>query len=278
MNARYHKLSEHIAKKITNHYSTSFSIGTRLLGKEVRRHIYSIYGFVRIADEIVDTYGGEDAEERYDKYENEYYEALESGLSFNPVIHAFVQVARDYNLKELNEHFLRSMRMDLDKSIYEDESEYEKYILGSAEVVGLMCLKVFVDGDEDRYAELEPAARKLGSAFQKVNFLRDIKADYQELGRVYFPNMDINDFGEMDKQKIIKEIGEEFDEALKGIRQLPKNSRLGVLVAFNYYRALLKKLDASEAMQLLQKRIRVSNAEKLYLLMGSIFKYTFNFY
>ncbi len=278
MNQGYDLLSERIAHKITRHYSTSFSIGTRLLGKDVRRHVYSIYGFVRIADEIVDSYSGADASHRLDRFEEEYYRALETGLSFNPVIHAFVQVVRKFDLKELNEHFLSSMRMDLDKKVYADALEYEKYILGSAEVVGLMCLRVFVGGDEATYRKLEPAARKLGSAFQKVNFLRDLKQDFHELGRVYFPGLDINAFGEYDKKKIIKEISEEFDEALEGIRQLPSNARLGVLVAYNYYRALLRKLDASEAMQLLQQRIRVSNTEKAFLLMGSLFRYTFNTY
>ena len=227
-------MSYKVSKLITNMYSTSFSMGTYLLGSSVRPKIYSIYGFVRCADEIVDTFYEEDPNYLLDKFIEDYHDALERKISLNPVLNSFQEIVNQYGIEEEVDQFIESMKMDLSKQLYETDEEYEKYILGSAEVVGHMCLKVFVDGNDEEFNKLKPYASKLGSAFQKVNFLRDLKSDYQNLGRMYFPNLSFSSFSESEKEAILAEIQAEFDEALIGIKQLPFNSRLGVYVAYKY--------------------------------------------
>lgn len=226
---------------ITKRYSTSFSLAIKLLSPKIRNSIYAIYGFVRLADEIVDTFEDYPQEELLKKFEDDYYQSLDQKISLNPVLNAFQKVVHQFKLYDLVPAFLDSMRMDLTKKEYHTKEDYEAYIFGSADVVGLMCLKVFVNGDESEYSKLKDSAMKLGSAFQKVNFLRDVKFDYENLGRIYFPGVNFRDLNENKKMEIIQEIKEDFDYALIGIRKLPKEARFGVLTAYKYYWSLLKK-------------------------------------
>ena len=236
MKVLFDKISNESAISITKNYSTSFSIGVRLLAPSIRQGVYNIYGFVRVADEIVDSFDGFPQEELLNRFEEEYNYAMEKGISSNPVINAFQKTVKEYNIdRELVQAFLQSMRADLSKQVYANQKEIDHYIYGSADVVGLMCLKVFVQGDENEYEKLKKPAMKLGSAFQKVNFLRDLQQDYDVLNRTYFPEIDPNNFSAEDKNKIVIEIQKEFEMAYEGIKKLPKEARLGVYVAYRYY-------------------------------------------
>ena len=277
MKELFDKVSEATAIMITKKYSTSFSIAVRLLAPSIRQAVYNVYGFVRVADEIVDSFQGYEQEVLFNRFEEEYAFAAQNGISSNPVINAFQKTVTEYNIdKELIEAFLKSMRADLKKQVYNTEEEIKDYIYGSADVVGLMCLKIFVKGDQEKYLKLVEPAMKLGSAFQKVNFLRDFKADYEGLSRTYFPNIDPNNLTPEDKSNIIKDIEAEFKEALVGVKKLPKEAKLGVYVAYRYYVRLLKKIDSTPATELLESRIRVSNSLKTYLLFKSYVRYQFN--
>lgn len=264
------------SKLTTKSYSTSFSLGINLLDKRYHDPIYSIYGFVRFADEIVDTFHAHDKKYLLDKFEADTYDAIERGISLNPILHSYQRAVRDYNIEnELTDTFLRSMRMDLAQTEYTRQG-FEDYILGSAEVVGLMCLRVFVGGDDAEYERLKPSAMRLGAAFQKVNFLRDLKADFEDLGRAYFPGLDMSQFGSEDKRRIESEIEEDFQEALKGIKQLPAGARRGVYVAYVYYRKLFDKIKSTPAEQLIDQRIRIHNGRKVTLMASSLVKHRFN--
>jgi phytoene/squalene synthetase len=239
-----------------------------MLSKEIRNDIYAIYGFVRLADEIVDTYLDKNPVEQLKQLKADTFKAIETGISFNPVLHAFQDTVNEYKIdKAYIEAFLYSMELDLEDQKY-DRNLYETYIYGSAEVVGLMCLRVFCQGNEELFQSLVDPARKLGSAFQKVNFLRDIKSDLEDRKRVYFPGLDIRNFTNEDKKSIEKEIAEEFRIAQAGINKLPANCRRGVQLALNYYRELLKKISVSQPQDLLEKRIRISNFHKIRLLLN----------
>jgi phytoene/squalene synthetase len=276
MKSLFDDVSLQCSKLTTRAYSTSFSLGIYFLKKNLRNPIYTIYGFVRFADEIVDSFEGYDKKYLLEKFKKETYEAIENKISLNPILNSFQQTVHTYNINlELIEIFLKSMEMDLEKIEYSNE-KYEQYILGSAEVVGLMCLHVFSDGNNKMYEELKPFAMKLGAAFQKVNFVRDIKADYQVLGRIYFPNIDIKTFSTNDKCNIEKEIENDFKEALVGIKKLPSSSQGGVYLAYVYYYSLFKKIKNVPAQKILDKRIRISNTEKFRLMINSIFYYKLN--
>lgn len=255
------------SKLITKAYSTSFSLGIRTLHPRFHESIYAIYGFVRYADEIVDTFHNHDKKALLVRFKEDTYRSIQEKISLNPILHSFQDVVNKYQIDhDLIEAFLISMEMDLSKTDYEDP-DYEKYIYGSAEVVGLMCLKVFLDGDEDEYQRLLKSAKHLGSAFQKVNFLRDIKSDYDERGRVYFPGVDFNDFSKTDKVAIEQDISEEFKQALIGIKQLPKGVRAGVYLAYIYYLVLFKKITKLSPERIKTERIRVPNFHKFALLI-----------
>jgi phytoene synthase len=253
------------SKLITTKYSTSFSMGINAFEKRFRYPVYAIYGFVRYADEIVDTFHGHDQRQLIDDFREETFKAIDRGISTNPVLHSFQQAVNQYGIeKELIDAFLNSMKMDLDKTAYDDDG-YKAYIYGSAEVVGLMCLRIFCENDCTLYEQLMPKARSLGSAFQKINFLRDIKSDYEDRGRTYFPEVDFNNFTEQDKNFIETGIKKDFDDALEGIKLLPRGSRLGVYVAYIYYLQLFKKIRSTTANNIMQKRIRVSDRRKISL-------------
>ena len=269
----YTKVCKNASKMVTNSYSTSFSLGIKMFAEELREPIYSIYGFVRFADEIVDTFHEYDKAVLFDEFRQDTYKAIERGISLNPILHAYQEVVRKYKIgMDLTDAFLDSMEMDLDSRTF-DKPTYDRYIFGSAEVVGLMCLKVFVKGDQEEYDRLKDPAMKLGSAFQKVNFLRDIKSDFQERGRVYFPGVAYESFTCNDKKVIESEIQEEFDDALRGIHQLPKGARLGVYLAFQYYQRLLAKIKKCSAAEVKERRIRVPDASKMMILGSSALKY-----
>lgn len=258
------------SKLITTKYSTSFSMGINAFEKRFRYPVYAIYGFVRYADEIVDTFYGHDQRQLIDDFRNETFKAIDRGISTNPVLHSFQQVVNQYGIeKELIDAFLNSMKMDLDKTAYDGDG-YKVYIYGSAEVVGLMCLRIFCENDCALYEQLISKARSLGSAFQKINFLRDIKSDYEDRGRTYFPEVDFNNFTEQDKSFIETDIKKDFDHALEGIKLLPKGSRLGVYVAYVYYLQLFKKIRGTTANTIMQKRIRVSDTHKIRLYLKAM--------
>lgn len=259
------------SRLITQHYSTSFTLGIKTLDKKYHMPIYAIYGFVRYADEIVDTFHDHDKASLLRRFKDDTYRAIAEKISLNPVLHSFQEVVNQYNIDlDLIEAFLKSMEMDLHESTY-DQAGYEEYIYGSAEVVGLMCLRVFLDGNDQRYRELKAPAKSLGSAFQKVNFLRDLKSDYKERGRVYFPEVDFRIFAEEDKQKIEEDIQRDFDHALEGILQLPTTSRLGVYLAYIYYLQLFKKIRNLPSSKIMNERIRIPNFNKLLLLTKTYF-------
>jgi phytoene synthase len=258
------------SKLITTKYSTSFSMGINAFDKRFRYPVYAIYGFVRYADEIVDTFYEHDQRQLIDDFRDETFKAIDRGISTNPVLHSFQQVVNRYGIeKDLIDAFLNSMKMDLDKTAYDGDS-YKTYIYGSAEVVGLMCLRVFCENDCTLYEQLISKARSLGSAFQKINFLRDIKSDYEDRGRTYFPEVDFNNFTEQDKNFIETDIKKDFDDALEGIKLLPRGSRLGVYVAYVYYLQLFKKIRRTTANTIMQKRIRVSDTHKLSLYFKAV--------
>lgn len=276
MKALYDSISIKTSTIITKKYSTSFSLGIRFLHQRFHDPIYAIYGYVRVADEIVDTFHDFNKRQLLEKFRRDTYEAIESGISTNPVLNAYQWVVNEYKIPiELTDTFLDSMEMDLGDVEY-DQATYEKYILGSAEVVGLMCLKVFVDGDEKMYEELKPYAMKLGSAFQKINFLRDLKADYKELGRTYFPGIDFENFNEVIKAKLEEDIAEDFRQGYIGITKLPKASRFGVYVAYIYYSRLLHKIQQTPAEEIVNTRIRIPNRKKYALFVGSYLKHSLN--
>lgn len=263
------------SKLITNNYSTSFSLGIKVFASELRAPIYSLYGFVRFADEIVDTFHDQDKKTLLEEFKIDTYKALDRKVSFNPVLHTFQEVVHKYNIEyDHIEAFLNSMEMDLYDINY-DEATIKKYIFGSAEVIGLMCLKVFCKGDKDQYDKLEPYAKSLGSAFQKINFLRDLKSDYEERGRVYFPDIDLANFTQEEKRRIEDDIQKEFDHALIGIQKLPRGAKLGVYTAYRYYISLFYKIKEAQASNILSKRIRINNGKKIYLLTSSAFKNRF---
>ncbi|MCB9211831.1 MAG: phytoene/squalene synthase family protein [Ignavibacteriales bacterium] len=269
----YENTCTKLSKKLTVAYSTSFSWGIKAFAPEYRDPIYSIYGWVRVADEIVDTFHFADKKYLLNKFKRDTYEAIENKVSTNPVIHAFQKVVRDYNIgNDLIDAFLDSMEMDLEETSYE-RIDYDKYIYGSAEVVGLMCLHVFLDGNKEKYEELKESARMLGSAFQKVNFLRDINSDLNDRERIYLPDvhheMLINN---TNKKKLEYEIDEEFQEAFKGIKKLPMGVKLGVYSAYLYYLMLFKKIKQLDVKDLMKKRVRISNFYKLFLLVKCYFE------
>lgn len=255
------------SKIITLNYSTSFSMGIKLFDKKYRTPIYSIYGFVRFADEIVDTYKGENKQYLLQKFKSDTFQALKDQVSFNPVLHSFQLVVNSFKIDhELIHSFLHSMEMDLDRSEHDDLS-YKTYVYGSAEVVGLMCLYVFLDGDKAKYEELRPYGKALGSAFQKINFLRDLRSDYIDRGRVYFPGIDFDKLSEQQKKSIEKEILSEFLYAKEGIDKLPKGVRAGVLSAYHYYYKLLKKIESSSVQDIKSKRLRVNDLSKAFIML-----------
>ncbi|HPJ60458.1 MAG TPA: phytoene/squalene synthase family protein [Bacteroidales bacterium] len=267
----YNSLSFDISKLVTKAYSTSFSRSVSFLDREIRDAIYSIYGFVRLADEIVDTFHDFDKHLLIREFEDDFYRSLQDGISLNPVLNSFRLTVKKYGIDDsLIQAFLKSMKLDLQKLEHSTKEETDEYIYGSAEVVGLMCLKVFVNGDEAMYHELENPARKLGSAFQKVNFLRDLKNDTQDLKRQYFHNLAGKDFTEQVKTEIINEIEEDFSSSVGGMKKLPGNARLGVLIAYYYYLSLLRKIRRTPADGLLQKRIRINDSVKLLLLLKAL--------
>jgi len=267
----YNQTATAVSTLITKKYSTSFFWATCMFQKEIKNAITSIYGFVRFADEIVDTFHNYDKSYLLDKFEDDYYESIKQGISLNPVIHSFQITVKKYNIpNEYVQAFLISMRADLMKNEYNTKSELDSYIYGSADVVGLMCLKVFCNGDDKNFHELELPAMKLGSAFQKVNFLRDLKTDMELLDRSYFPEIEKGNFNEAIKKQVIRHICEDFDIAYNGIKRLPKDSKLAVLLAFYYYKNLLQKIERIPATKILESRIRISDAKKVLLLFKAI--------
>jgi phytoene/squalene synthetase len=276
MDALFEKTTFACSKLITEAYSTSFTLGIKTLNKKYHNSIFGIYGFVRYADEIVDTFHEFDKEKLLNKFSRDTFEAIEDKISLNPVLHSFQKVVNEYSIeKELIEAFLTSMAMDLHKTAYNPD-KYHEYIYGSAEVVGLMCLRVFCEGNEEQYQSLKDDARSLGAAFQKVNFLRDLKSDFYERGRVYFPGVDFNDFT-VDAKKIIEEdIQKDFDNAYRGIVRLPQGASKGVYLAYVYYLKLFKKIKSTPATKIQQERIRVSDSTKFALLAKTLVKGSFN--
>ena len=273
MKKLFDELSYEVSKKTTKKYSTSFSLGILALNPSIRSAIYAIYGYVRLADEIVDSFHGYDKKTLLQRFINETDLALKEGISLNPILQSFQDTVYKYKIdKPLIDQFLHSMEMDLEKVDYNSDL-YKEYIYGSAEVVGLMCLQVFTEGDKVRYEELKPFAMKLGSAFQKVNFLRDLNEDFQILGRTYFPNIDMNIFDNRVKKEIEKEIEREFKEALVGIQLLPSSSKFGVYLAYRYYLSLFKKIKNTHAEHILQERIRIPNVQKMNVMMRSYVRY-----
>ena len=271
-------VSNDCSKLVTKKYSTSFSLAVKMLSETIRKDIYNIYGFVRFADEIVDSFHTYDKEKLLLKFEQDYYESVKNGISLNPILNSFQQTVNTYNIpQEMVDAFLKSMKADLYKTEYATKEEYDAYIYGSADVVGLMCLKVFVNGDDKKYEALKDAAMRLGSAFQKVNFLRDLKDDYEVLNRSYFPNVDIGELDAVSKQIIIDDIEADFDYAFKnGILNLPVEAKFGVYMAYRYYRKLLKKLHKLPSAKIMDTRIRISNPMKINLLARSYVKYKLN--
>lgn len=277
MKALFDTVSYNCSKVVTKSYSTSFSLATKMLSNSIRMHIYNIYGFVRFADEIVDSFHDYNKEELFERFTEDLENALKDRISLNPILNAFQHTYHKYNInKSMVDAFMKSMRLDLSKKEYLSDEEYKAYIYGSADVVGLMCLKVFVKGDEDKFNELKDTAMSLGSAFQKVNFLRDLKADFDELNRSYFPNVDLDNLDENSKQQIIDDIESDFEKGLSGIKKLPMEAKFGVFMAYRYYSQLLKKLKKTPALQIKDTRIRVSNPKKIELLMRSYVKYQLN--
>ena len=273
---KFNQLCLNLSKSVTWCYSTSFTLGIRTLHKRFHNPIYAIYGFVRIADEIVDSFHDFDKKDLLFRFREDTWRAIDEKISTNPILHSFQMMVHKYNIdRELIEAFLNSMEMDLYNNTYNLHS-YNEYIFGSAEVVGLMCLKVFVEGNESEYQRLKEPARRLGAAFQKVNFLRDMKSDFKERGRVYFPSVDFNFFNDNMKKEIEAEILEDYKEAYKGIVNLPSDARFGVYVAYIYYKALLQKIMKLPATSIRNERIRVPNKQKFALLCASWFRFRLN--
>jgi len=273
----FDEVSYSCSENVTKTYSTSFSLATRLLSENIRKDIYNIYGFVRFADEIVDSFHDYNKTELFYDFSDDLEKALVNKIHLNPILNSFQHTFHKYNIdKDLVDSFMKSMRMDLTKKKYSTVKEYKEYIYGSADVVGLMCLKVFVQGDSKLYNKLKNNAMKLGSAFQKVNFLRDLKADKEDLNRTYFPNTKFEKLNESEKNEIISEIEDDFKDGLEGIKQLPLDAKFGVFMAYRYYNQLLKKLKKTPATEIINRRIRVPNLKKIELLTRSYVKYQLN--
>lgn len=263
----FHTTSEHCSRIVTESYSTSFASAIRMLHKDLRTPIFNIYGFVRFADEIVDSFHGHNKGFLLQQFRKETFDAIQRGISLNPILNSFQRTVNEYEIDlNLIEAFFRSMEMDIAKKGY-SQGEYDEYIYGSAETVGLMCLSVFCEGNKEAFEELKMPARFLGAAFQKVNFLRDIKADYNGLSRVYFPGCDFNNFTEQDKKKIEAEIYYDFREAYQGVLKLPAKARFGVYVAYKYYLSLFKKIKKLKPEKVLEKRIRIPNYYKAFIIL-----------
>lgn len=265
------------SKIVTKKYSTSFSLAVKMLSPKIREAIFGIYAFVRFADEIVDSFHNYDKNNLINEFERDYYKAYNSGISLNPILNGFQLTVKKYNIDdELIQAFLKSMKLDLNKKEYQTEKEYNEYIYGSADVVGLMCLKVFVDGDHEKYENLKNYAMRLGSALQKVNFLRDLKDDLDVLNRSYFPNVNLKSLDLNSKKNIILEIEKDFEEAFKGIKLLPLEAKFGVYTAYIYYKGLLKKLKKTPSEKIMNTRIRISNPVKISLLARSFVVFKLN--
>jgi 15-cis-phytoene synthase len=274
----FHELSQVCSKATTEKYSTSFSSAIRLLHHDLRAPIYNIYGFVRFADEIVDTFHQFHKEELLVDFKKDSFTAIERGISLNPILHSFQMTVKEYNISHgLIEAFFHSMEMDLSNTTYNSEG-YRDYIYGSAEVVGLMCLYVFCEGDKKMYEQLKPAAQALGAAFQKVNFLRDVKADFEQLSRTYFPGVDFTNFTPCMKKQIEEDIAKDFEDAYDGILQLPSKARFGVYVAYKYYLSLFKKIKKTAPAHILEQRIRIPNYGKAYIVAKAGLRSQFNLY
>ena len=277
MKSIFDDVSNDCSKIVTKTYSTSFSLATKMLSKGIRQHIYNIYGFVRFADEIVDSFHDYNKEILFKDFSLDLEKSLKNKIHLNPILNSFQTTYHKFNIdKDLVDSFMSSMKKDLHKTKYKSNQEYKDYIYGSADVVGLMCLKVFVNGNTKKYEELKSFAMRLGSAFQKVNFLRDLKDDFEVLNRTYFPNTDLNQLDEESKIKIIGEIEEDFKEGLNGIKKLPIEAKFGVFMAYRYYSQLLKKLKKTPALDIKNTRIRVPNYKKIELLTRSYVKYQLN--
>ena len=273
----FDEVSYSCSEKVTKTYSTSFSLATRLLSKNIRRDIYNIYGFVRFADEIVDSFHDYDKKELFKDFSIDLSKALKNKIHLNPILNSFQHTFHKYDIDiSLVNAFMKSMKMDLSKNKYTTVKEFKEYIYGSADVVGLMCLKVFVQGNQKLYLNLKENAMSLGSAFQKVNFLRDLKADKEDLNRSYFPNTSFKNLEEKDKSFIISDIEKDFSKGLEGIKNLPIEAKFGVFMAYRYYNQLLKKLKKTPATEIINRRIRVPNLKKLELLTRSYVKYQLN--
>lgn len=279
MKSIFDKVSYECSKTVTESYSTSFALATRMLSHQIRADIYNIYGFVRFADEIVDTFHDYNKAQLFEDFEKALEDALEQRISLNPILNAFQHTYHRYRIpKHLVDSFMDSMRMDLSKNVYTTEEEFRQYIYGSADVVGLMCLCVFVDGDEEKYEELKESAMALGSAFQKINFLRDLKADYENLNRSYFPNTNLLDLDEHAKARIVGEIQDDLRMGYAGILQLSDGAKFGVYTAYKYYNKLLKKLQRTPSREIKNTRIRVPNYQKFGLLAKSYVNYKLNLF
>ena len=277
MKSIFDEVSNDCSRLVIKRYSTSFYFSSSLLSKSIRQDIFNIYGFVRLADEIVDTFHEFPKKELLNEFEKELWRSIDNGISLNPILNSFQHTVNKYSIPDnLISSFLDSMKMDLEKKEYDTVEEYKKYIYGSADVVGLMCLRVFVNGSENLYNELSQFAISLGSAFQKVNFLRDIKDDSNILNRVYFPNVDMDNFNEHSKKEIIEEIEEDFKNAVRGIVRLPKNSKFAVYIAYRYYFKLLKKLKKISSENIVKKRVRIHNLQKFLVIARSYIKYQLN--
>ena len=276
MKKLFDEVSYKCSKITTKTYSTSFSFGILALHKSIRKPIYNIYGFVRFADEIVDSFHDYDKSILFNKFKDDAFLSIDDKISLNPILNSFQETVNAYSIDlSLINNFLDSMEMDLSKKSYNKEN-YNDYIHGSAEVVGLMCLKVFLNGDEHLYNKLKPSAMSLGSAFQKINFLRDANVDYSLLGRSYFPDVQMNSFSQEDKLKIEKDIEKDFKDALVGIKMLPRFSRGGVYLSYLYYYHLFRKIKSLPSSKVLEERIRISNIEKIFLMFKAIFKNQLN--
>ena len=273
----FHKVARECSELITRRYSTSFSSAIKLLHKDLRAPVYGIYGFVRLADEIVDTFHEYDKCALLEDFKKQTWAAIDCGISLNPILHSFQAVVRKYDIpQDLIKAFLHSMEMDLEKKQYANNAELNEYVYGSAEVVGLMCLAVFCEGNTAQYESLKAPARKLGAAFQKINFLRDVQADYENLNRAYFPDFDYQRFDDAAKQKIEKDIAQDFRESLAGIRALPWKARFGVYTAYRYYYALFRKIKRLQPRKVLESRIRVPDLSKLFIVARAGMQHRFN--
>ena len=277
MKKLFDQVSESCSRIVTESYSTSFTLATKMLDSSIRQDIYNIYGFVRFADEIVDSFHNYDKKELLDLFEKDLKKSIEDKISLNPILNSFQKTIHSYQIDyELVDSFLNSMKLDLDKKKYLTKKEFDQYVYGSADVVGLMCLKVFVKGNKNQYNDLRPYAMSLGSAFQKVNFLRDLKADHDGLNGSYFPNLNIDEFDEPSKKIILDEIDKDFRHALKGIFKLPSSARFGVYTAYKYYLKLLNKLRKTHPLKIKSSRIRVPNYQKVNVLARSYVRYRLN--